>query len=680
MRYENPLGQFTKSRSVDLDFGSCSDIALSSCPQSSSSSIQDGSASTLSFTTLNSQPLTGTDKSLAQHKQPQKEPQKSHEPKNQQLQRELEWHSEQQLQQTQQDQQKQQKQSRQRHLKHLKGQTEPHPTNKKASDRLDASIPSYEPIKIINPPPFTVDPIKNDTADTADIASDSPKCNSSSEPSRLARVSQKRLRRSMVTLEIDTHIRHYPSSPYRTPTRSPESLSGSHDDDLATCESLRVLSPTTLPLNPLSTRATTTTKNPDVPSVCASPTQGPSPTQRSMLLQSPEPLTLSVNPLPIIPQAIQKADLPCSNIVTASIPRKRGRPPKSPHPSFKLSPTSTYSSGLFFIASDSPLDGETNSNVLCSTLSVASTQQMSSDIYSFQSSNESFTTDARNMNVSGQTTQTGHAKPIPPRLKHNRKPNPDGAIWSVAELAAETSAERRPARALVYADELQKKLIEENKICIMEPCFRTPIREDLYCVGHIDGETGMSHRHGDNCIHGKTGCRIVLAFRYRYQLRLDLTYLAWVTAIDMATIPLSIIKEFSVTKEATKQALETETRMAEQYRQLFDEGYFTSRKEEKRAQYYYNPNVVLDGWSIAYQNKALMASKSNRLGFLQWVAQAYQMAKGDKIQAATDTTKRACSNPLDIVSSNKRDPSITVGKDEPSLVGLKKIRMKSSSS
>jgi hypothetical protein len=115
----------------------------------------------------------------------------------------------------------------------------------------------------------------------------------------------------------------------------------------------------------------------------------------------------------------------------------------------------------------------------------------------------------------------------------------------VAELAAETSAERRPARAIVYADELLKKIVEDNKICIMEPCFRNPVRGDLYCVGQPDGAGGR-HEHGDICIHEKLGCHIVLAFRYRYQLRLDVTYLAWVTSINMATIPVSVLRDFSV--------------------------------------------------------------------------------------------------------------------------------------
>lgn len=78
-----------------------------------------------------------------------------------------------------------------------------------------------------------------------------------------------------------------------------------------------------------------------------------------------------------------------------------------------------------------------------------------------------------------------------------------------------------------------------------------------------------------------------------------------------------------------RQALEGEERMSEQYRLLSDAGYFAPRKEDKRGQQDHNPSVTLDGWSIAHQNEVLMASKSNRLGFLQWVAQAYQMAKGE---------------------------------------------------
>ncbi|KAF9122366.1 hypothetical protein BGW39_009791 [Mortierella sp. 14UC] len=213
-----------------------------------------------------------------------------------------------------------------------------------------------------------------------------------------------------------------------------------------------------------------------------------------------------------------------------------------------------------------------------------------------------------------------------PRLKHNRKPNPDGAIWSAAELAAETSAERRPARAIVYADEHIKQLVEGKRICIMEPCFKMPVRDDLYCLGLPDDETGHRHEHGGICIQEKASCRIVLAFRYRYQLRLDTTYLAWVSTIDMATIPVSVLKDFSANREVMRQALEGEERMSEQYRQLSDAGYFTPpRKEDKRNQDN-NPSVTLDGWSIAHQNNVLMASMSNRFGFLQWVAQAFQMA------------------------------------------------------
>ncbi|KAF9902246.1 hypothetical protein EC991_005156 [Linnemannia zychae] len=228
-----------------------------------------------------------------------------------------------------------------------------------------------------------------------------------------------------------------------------------------------------------------------------------------------------------------------------------------------------------------------------------------------------------------------------PRLKHNRKPNPDGAIWSAAELAAETSAERRPARAIVYADEHIKQLVEGNRICIMEPCFRMPVREDLYCFGLPDDESGQRHEHGGICIQEKARCRIVLAFRYRYQLKLDTTYLAWVSTIDMETIPVSVIRDFSANREAMRQALEGEERMLRQYRELSDAGYFTpSRKEDKRNQDS-NPGLTLDGWSIAHQNNVLMASMSNRLGFLQWVAQAYQMAIAESRNPAVTKTVSA---------------------------------------
>ncbi|KAG0380941.1 hypothetical protein BGX24_002623 [Mortierella sp. AD032] len=260
-------------------------------------------------------------------------------------------------------------------------------------------------------------------------------------------------------------------------------------------------------------------------------------------------------------------------------------------------------------------------------------------------------------NTAATTVQTinGHGQPVmhnkvratpppAPRLKHNRKPNPDGAIWSVAELAAETSSERRPARAIVYADENIKKLVEGNRVCIMEPCFRTPVRDDLYCLGLPEDETGHRHENGGICTDEKWGCRIVLAFRYRYQLKLDVTYLAWVSTIDMATIPVSVLRDFSANREVMRQALEGEERMSEQYRLLSDAGYFTPRREDKRSQDN-NPGVTLDGWSIAHQNEVLMASVSNRLGFLQWVAQAYQMAR-DSSACPVDTKKEPSDNTI----------------------------------
>ncbi|KAG0207125.1 hypothetical protein BGX33_007021, partial [Mortierella sp. NVP41] len=214
------------------------------------------------------------------------------------------------------------------------------------------------------------------------------------------------------------------------------------------------------------------------------------------------------------------------------------------------------------------------------------------------------------------------------------KPGPDGAVWSAAELAAETSAVRRLARAVVYADDLLRLLVEQHKVPIQEPCFRTPLRGDLYCLGSPrEGVSGTRHDHGVSCIHERRNCRIILAFRYRYQVRLDVTYLAWVNKIDLATIPVSVLRDFTVNKELMKLALEGEKRMSNQYKLLLDAGYFEPRKEDRRSQQQTpDPNVVATtvvGWSIAHQNEALMATKSNRMAFLQWVAQAYLMARGE---------------------------------------------------
>ncbi|OAQ33567.1 hypothetical protein K457DRAFT_857831 [Linnemannia elongata AG-77] len=232
----------------------------------------------------------------------------------------------------------------------------------------------------------------------------------------------------------------------------------------------------------------------------------------------------------------------------AVVPRKRGRPPKLNN-TITPSPSSDGDRPSKLSAIAPKLSQEGGAHMLprqrsgtpCSTSSTSSLHHTPPEIRPIL-----LIGDPQNKNGQGQTEAHNKAKPTPvPRLKHNRKPNPDGAIWSVAELAAETSAERRPARAIVFADERLKKVVEENRICIMEPCFRNPVRGDLYCVGRLDG-TGKWHEHGDICIHEKRGCHIVLAFRYRYQLRLDVTYLAWVSSIDMATIPVSVLRDFSV--------------------------------------------------------------------------------------------------------------------------------------
>lgn len=112
----------------------------------------------------------------------------------------------------------------------------------------------------------------------------------------------------------------------------------------------------------------------------------------------------------------------------------------------------------------------------------------------------------------------------------------------------------------------------------------------------------------------------------------------------MATIPVSVLRDFSANREVMRQALEGEVRMSEQHRLLSEAGYFAPRKEDRRGQQDNNASVTLDGWSIAHQNEVLMASKSNRLGFLQWVAQAYQMAKGEPCGYVV--TKR---EPIDLV-------------------------------
>lgn len=233
---------------------------------------------------------------------------------------------------------------------------------------------------------------------------------------------------------------------------------------------------------------------------------------------------------------------------SAVVPRKRGRPPKlnktiSPSPSSDGGRPSKLSAIAPKLSqkSGAHIEPRQRSDTPCSASSSSSLRHTTSEIRPIL-----LIDNPQNRNDQGRTGAPNNAKPTPvPRLKHNRKPNPDGAIWSVAELAAETSAERRPARTIVYADDHLKKTVEENKICIMEPCFRNPVRGDLYCVGRPDG-TGGWHEHGDICIHEKRGCHIALAFRYRYQLKLDVTYLAWVSSIDMATIPVSVLRDFSV--------------------------------------------------------------------------------------------------------------------------------------
>ncbi|KAK5808869.1 hypothetical protein F5H01DRAFT_52775 [Linnemannia elongata] len=405
-------------------------------------------------------------------------------------------------------------------------------------------------------------------------------------------------------------------------------------NDLVTCESLRSLSLTTSVLKTvLSTSTTTISQDSALPYV--SHEQGLSSSQQPLLLQDlPSPL-FSPSNMGTSSASSSKAGSAQPAVSPAVVPRKRGRPPKLNNtitPS--LSSDGDRPSKLSAIAPKLSQEGGAHmlprqrSGTPCSTSSTSSLHHTPPEIRPIL-----LIGDPQNKNGQGQTEAHNKAKPTPvPRLKHNRKPNPDGAIWSVAELAAETSAERRPARAIVFADERLKKVVEENRICIMEPCFRNPVRGDLYCVGRLDG-TGKWHEHGDICIHEKRGCHIVLAFRYRYQLRLDVTYLAWVSSIDMATIPVSVLRDFSANREVMRQALEGEERMAEQYRLLSEAGYFAPRKEEKRGQQDNTPSVTLDGWSIAHQNEVLMASKSNRLGFLQWVAQAYQMAKEGTIQS-----------------------------------------------
>ncbi|KAF9149946.1 hypothetical protein BG015_008253 [Linnemannia schmuckeri] len=559
--------------------------------------------------------------------------------------------------------------------------------------RLPALLPSPEPTTKITSPSVdsASDDTANTANINNNIAPGTPDyTSSSSEQQHSCPASQERTRGGASgTLEVDTHSRHYSPSPYRTPTWSPEStFSSSHQadvaltqellgpkiedseltptstatatedsllsplsllsavasvvgnhignpgvgnlDDLVTCESLRSLSSTTPALKTLLSSSTAKTISQDSALAYVSHEQENPPSQKPILLQ---------NSPSLLPPAIMGASSASSSIANfaqpivslAIVPRKRGRPPKLSNSTPTPSPDGGRIPKLSTIAPKPSQDRgvqltpRQRSDTPCSTSSSSSLRYTTSEIRPLLPID-----DPQIRNGQRQAGALYNVKPTPtpvPRLKHNRKPNPDGAIWSVAELAAETSAERRPARAIVYADEFLKKMVEENNICIMEPCFRNPVKGDLYCVGRPDSSDGR-HEHGDICIHEKRGCHIVLAFRYRYQLRLDVTYLAWVTSIDMAIIPVSVLRDFSANRDVMRQALEGEERMAEQYRLLSDAGYFTPRKENKRGQDN-NPSVTLDGWSIAHQNEVLMASKSNRLGFLQWVAQAYQMAKGE---------------------------------------------------
>ncbi|KAG0289211.1 hypothetical protein BGZ96_007187 [Linnemannia gamsii] len=505
------------------------------------------------------------------------------------------------------------------------------------------------------------------------------------------------------TLEVDTHSRIYSPSPYRTPTWSPESTSSSQQaevaltqellrpkeeestsdnfltaaadaenpllsplsllsavasvvgnrigspglgnlDDLATCESLRSLSSTTPALKTLLSNSTTLSQDSALTYVSCG--QGQPPSQKSISLQYPP--TLSSSTMDTSSSNSSTQGLAQPTVSPAIVPRKRGRPPKLYNSTPNLSSDGGRPSKLSALAPKPSQEGgvqkasRQRSNTPGSTSSSSSLRHTPFEIRPFLPVGDPSGTSSQTKNGQGQAGVSNNAKPTHPtpvpRLKHNRKPNPDGAIWSMAELAAESSAERRPARVIIYADELLKKMVEDNKICIMEPCFRNPVRGDLYCVGQPDGAGGR-HEHGDICAHEKIGCLIVLAFRYRYQLRLDVTYLAWVTSIDMAAIPVSIIRDFSANREVLRQALEGEVSMSEQYRLLSDAGYFAPRKEDKRGGGQdNNPIATLNGWSIAHQNEVLMASNSNRLGFLQWVAQAYQIAKGEV--HGHDVTKR----------------------------------------
>ncbi|KAG0271589.1 hypothetical protein BGZ95_000584 [Linnemannia exigua] len=506
-------------------------------------------------------------------------------------------------------------------------------------------------------------------------------------------------------LEVDTQSRYYPPSPYRTPTWSPESTSNqqadvafqqelvgcnqqeegrsinptstensllsplsllsavasvvgnrigspglSNLDDLATYESLRSLSAATPATNPPLKSSMATVQ--DIAMTYVHREQGHVPPLTPMLPQDTASLPSMTTTLPTRLSAEATGFVP-QIASPATIPRKRGRPPKNSN----AVPYSPADSGrwtkLSAIAPRPLQDGGSQitprqrSDTPCSTSSSSSFRQPTFENRVIMPMGNTVATSAQTANGHGQPAMNNKVRVTPPpapRLKHNRKPNPDGAIWSVAELAAETSAERRPARAIVYADENIKKLVEGSRVCIMEPCFRTPVRSDLYCLGRPDDEIGHKHENGGVCIDEKWDCRIVLAFRYRYQLKLDVTYLAWVSTIDMATIPVSVLRDFSANREAMRQALEGEERMSEQYRLLSDTGYFTPRKEDKRSQDN-NPSVTLDGWSIAHQNEVLMASMSNRLGFLQWVAQAYQMAR-DSSACPVDTKKEPCDNTI----------------------------------
>ncbi|KAF8947051.1 hypothetical protein BGZ47_010393 [Haplosporangium gracile] len=599
--------------------------------------------------------------------------------------------------------------------------------DKDADDqRLPLLLPSPEPTTNITSPP--VDSASDDTADTANvnnnIAPSTPHYTpSSSEQQPSCPANQERTRGGALgTLEVDTHLRHYSPSPYRTPTWSPESTSfsqqtdvaltqellgpkleetnselthtstaadaedsllsplsllstvasvmGNHIgspgvsnlDDLVTCESLRSLSSMTPALKTLLSSSTAKTISQDSALAYVSHEQENSPSQKPILPQNPASL-LPPATMDASSASLSIASLAQPIVSPAIVPRKRGRPPKLNNSAPKPSPDGGRSPKLSAIAPKPSRDGgaqrtpRQRSDTPCSTSSSSSLRQPPSEIRSLLPID-----DPQIRNGQRQAGALYNVKPTPasvPRLKHNRKPNPDGAIWSVAELAAETSVERRPARAIVYADELLKNMVEENKICIMEPCFRNPVRADLYCVGRPN-RSGGRHEHGDICIHEKHGCHIVLAFRYRYQLRLDVTYLAWVTSIDMAIIPVSVLRDFSANRDVMRQALEGEERMAEQYRLLSDAGYFAPRKEVKRGQDN-NPSVTLDAWSIAHQNEVLMASKSNRLGFLQWVAQAYQMAKGEPYGHIV--TKR---EPVDVVTKQEEFGRVANKRMKPS--------------